>query len=141
MTDAADDIFRQARPYVYPACTYIAAAGLFMGGQSRIVPLFSGNNKGIQHDNSDDGLIPLLNNLGVRFNSDTATSVIGFIKVALAAGLLYAPARQTTARFGFAYLALGLVSRLHQGLTPTPILINMALLSVPARLFDNYKYY
>lgn len=152
VSDAADNLINQARPYVnnpenllhrvsyyaHPACTYLAAVGFFMSGQARLAPLFSGNKpQGTQQDGSDDGLIPLLSRLGVRFSSANASTIIGVIKMALTIGLLYVPTRRDAARWGIAYTALGLIARLNQGITLSPPLINMALLSLPAQLFSS----
>jgi hypothetical protein len=151
VSNAADNVINQARPYVnnpenllhrvsyyaHPACTYLAAVGFFMSGQARLAPLFTGKKQGTQQDNSDDGLIPMLSRLGVRFSSSNAATIIGLIKMALTIGLIYVPTRRTAARWGIAYTALGLIARLNQGITLSPPLINMALLSLPAQIFSS----
>jgi hypothetical protein len=149
---AADDLKKQARPYVNdvennllptlrsyanPAATSVAALGFFMSGQARLVPLITGNRTKVDQENSDDGIIPLLSRLGVRFSEANASSIIGLIKMSLAIGLAYYPTRRPAARWAIAYTALGLISRVQEGITLTPSLINMALLSIPAQFFDS----
>lgn len=131
-----DDFFQQARAYVPPTFSAFAAVGFFMGGQARLVPLFTNNKRPVTaNDNSDDALIPLLSQLGLKFSTSTADAIIGTLKIALAVGIFYLPTRQPAARWGLGYLTLGLISRIHQGVTPVPVLVNMALLSVPAEIF------
>lgn len=135
--NTADDFLHQARAYVPPTCSVLAAVGFFMGGQARLVPLFSGNKRPVtKQDNSDDALIPLLSRFGLEFSTSTADAIIGTLKIALAVGVFYLPTRRPAARWGLGYLSLGLISRLHEGVSPVPALINMALLAVPAQLID-----
>lgn len=132
------NLVHQLRSYASPAATVIAALGFFMSGQARLRSLSTGRTEKMQKgkDNSDDGLIPLLSRLGVRFSSSNATKIIGLIKMALSIGLLYKPTRRPAARYGLAYTLLGLFTRLHEGITLTPALLNMALLSLPAELIS-----
>jgi hypothetical protein len=139
MADAIDNLINHLRPYVYPACTGLAAVGFFAGGQARLVPIFTGKNQSAPQEATDDGLLPLLSRLGLKFDDSTATALIGAVKIAITAGLIYGPTRRDTARVGFGYLTLGLISRLNEGLSPSPALVNMLLIAVPAGFFNTSR--